>query len=77
MSAETTKAVAEIVIDESGEVISVERYILSRSHRKGDTFIRDYKEYFVLDSSITFGKHGGALVEHVVRLIAYKGTPIQ
>lgn len=70
MSAENTKAVAEILIDESGEILSVERYIMNRRHAIGDTFIRDYKEYHVLDSVVTVGRYGGALVEHVVKLIA-------
>ena len=62
------KAVAEIAVDESGEILWVERYIFKRIHGPGETFIKDSRTYEVLASSITLGKHGGALVEHVCRV---------
>jgi hypothetical protein len=62
------KAAAEIATDENGEVLWVERYIFSRIHGPGETFVRDSKTYTVLVSKITYGAHGGALVEHVVRV---------
>jgi hypothetical protein len=70
MSDDKIKAAAEIAVDESGEVLWVERYILRRTHGPGETFIRDYKEYRVVATVVTYGKHGGALVETVCRLIA-------
>lgn len=63
------KAAAEIVIDENGEVLWVERYIFKRIHGQGETFVRESKTYTVLTSKITHGAHGGALVEHVVRAV--------
>jgi hypothetical protein len=62
------KASAEIATDENGEVLWVERYQFKRIHGPGETFIRDSKTYTVLASKITYGAHGGALVEHVVRV---------
>src|ERR1043165_9120752 len=61
------KAAAEIATDENGEVLWVERYIFKRIGGPGETFVRDSKTYMVLASKITYGAHGGALVEHVVR----------
>ncbi len=61
------KAAAEIATNESGEVLWVERYIFKRIHGPGETFVRDSITYTVLVSKITYGSHGGALVEHVVR----------
>ena len=61
------RAAAEIVLNESGEVLWVERYIFNRVHGPGETFVRNSKTYTVLVSKITYGAHGGALVEHVVR----------
>lgn len=62
------KAAAEIAVDENGEVLWVERYIFKRIHGPGESFIRGGKTYEVVASAITRGKHGGALVEHVVRV---------
>lgn len=62
------KATAEIATDENGAVLWVERYIFSRIHGPRETFVKDSKTYEVLASKITYGSHGGALVEHVVRL---------
>lgn len=64
------KATAEIATDENGEVLWVERYIFNRIHGPGESFVRDSKAYTVLASKITYGAHGGALVEHVVKLNA-------
>jgi len=61
------KAAAEIVTDEHGEVLWVERYNFKRVHGAEETFTRDSKTYIVLTSKITYGAHGGALVEHVVK----------
>lgn len=61
------KAAAEIAVDESGEVLWVERYIFKRIHGPGETFVKESRTYEVVASSITHGKHGGALVEHVCR----------
>jgi hypothetical protein len=63
------KASAEIATDENGAVLWVERYTLSRIHGPRETFIKDSKTYEVLASKITYGAHGGALVEHVVKLV--------
>lgn len=68
-TAETTDVVAEICTDEKGNVLWVERYIFKRKEAVGATFTRDRKTYQVLHSAVTFGKHRGALVEHVVRKI--------
>lgn len=62
------KACAEIATNEHGEVLWVERYIFNRIHGPRETFVRDSKTYEVLVSKITHGAHGGALVEHVVRV---------
>jgi hypothetical protein len=62
------KAAAEIATNEHGEVLWVERYQFSRIHGPGETFIRGGRTYTVLVSKITYGAHGGALVEHVVRV---------
>ena len=62
------KAAAEIATDENGEVLWVERYQFSRIHGPGETFIRESVTYTVLVSKITYGAHGGALIEHVVRV---------
>jgi len=64
------KAAAEIVVDESGEVLWVDRYIFKRIHGPGESFIRDSITYEVVASKITHGAHGGALVEHVVKIHA-------
>lgn len=61
------KATAEIATDENGEVLWVERYILKRIHGPQETFIKNSITYEVLASKITYGSHGGALVEHVVK----------
>lgn len=61
------KAAAEIVTDEFGEVLWVERYVFKHVHGRGETFVRDSKTYEVVTSKITYGAHGGALVEHVVK----------
>jgi hypothetical protein len=66
----STEGAAEIVFNERGDVLWAERYVFARIHGKGDDFIRDYKEYVVTHAAITAGKHGGVLVEHVVRLVA-------
>lgn len=62
------KASAEIATDENGDVLWVERYQFKRIHGPGETFVRDSKTHTVLASKITYGAHGGALVEHVVRV---------
>lgn len=64
----TVRAAAEIVVDESGELLWVDRYIFKRVHGPGETFIRDSRTYLVVASKLTLGKYGGALVEHVVRV---------
>ena len=64
---EKVKAVAEIVIDEQGSVLWVERYIFKRTHGPGETFVKDSKTYTIIKSKITHGGYGGALVEHVVK----------
>ena len=66
---EKTLAAAEIVINEKNQVLWVSRYHLKRANAIGQTFIQDCQEYLVLDSRVTFGKLGGALIEHKVRLI--------
>lgn len=74
MDEETVKATAEIVFNEAGEVLWVERYIFKRIHGPGEDFVKQGKRYVVVASSITHGKHGGALVEHVCRLAGERET---
>ena len=69
-NAETTKCAVEIRFDEAGNVLKAERYIFNRAPREGDTFIEDWKEYLTVKAVVTFGKAGGAMLEHVVRLVA-------
>lgn len=68
--AEHTKQAVEIRFDEAGNVLKVEPWPFKRMHGKGENFIENYKEYLVVDSAATFGKHGGVMLEHIVRLIA-------
>jgi hypothetical protein len=64
----------EVVYDEKDNIISTGRYILKRSHRPGDTFIRDWKEYRVLESGITECKLGTMLVSKAEKVtITYEG----
>ena len=63
-------AAAEIVSTEDGKVLWVERYVFSRMHGKGESFIRDSKAYLVMHSTVTRGQFGGVLVEHVVKLVS-------
>lgn len=63
------KAAAEIAVDEEGNVLWVERYIFERIHGPGESFIRDRQTYKVIASSVTTGKHGGTLVEHVCQAV--------
>ncbi len=69
------KAVAEICFDEDGKFLWSRRWIFSGIHRKGDTFIEDYKEYLVLDSKFTHGQLGGGLVENKVRVVVDRAPP--
>ena len=76
----TTQAIQaiEIRFDETGGILKIAPWLFSRIHRPGDTFIDDWKEYRVIASELTVGKYGGALVEHVVRLVIDRkpaGTP--
>jgi hypothetical protein len=60
----------EIRFDETGNVLKAERYLFNRAPREGDTFIADWKEYRTVKAVLTFGKTGGVMLEHVVRLVA-------
>ena len=55
-----------VFFDDSGNLLWHERYIFSRIHGKGERFFRDSVNYKVMDSAVTRGKFGGAIVEHVV-----------
>lgn len=63
---------AEIAIDETGLVLWVERYTISRSFGKGEMFIKEKETYEVLSSKVTTGGLGGVLVEHVVKKYEYR-----
>jgi hypothetical protein len=62
-----TKHAVEIRLDETGDLLKTAPYGFSRAHAKGEVFTEDSKDYLVLHAAVTFGKHGGTLVEHVVR----------
>jgi hypothetical protein len=66
VSEHQTTAAAEIVTSEAGVVLWIRRYEMSRAYEVGDTFIEQGQLYLVRKVAITFGRFGGALVEHVV-----------
>lgn len=63
------KAAIEIRFDEAGNVLKTELYIYNRAPREGDTFVEEWKEYLTVKALVTYGEHGGAMLEHVVRLL--------
>lgn len=63
------KACAEICFDERGNLLWIEQYTLTAAHAPGETFVKDSVTYSVDRSKVTEGKFGGAVVEHVVRIV--------
>lgn len=47
----------------------IEPYTLTAAHAPGETFVRDSVTYNVDRAKVTEGLYGGALVEHVVRIV--------
>lgn len=72
-----TVAAVEVALNEAGELLWADRYPFTRVHGKAETFVHHNLKYEVIASAVTFGQHGGTLVEHVVRLLAREdATPV-